>query len=614
MKLCSMNGPSESEVESLLMSPCWGPTQTSSQDQYLLDGHKLLLEHELDSLPSDADQKNSLDVLDNLLLNSSSLNALSDLKPLPPFTGYTGHLSINGISGHHYHAIAQRLPDESNNNYIQSAYQQHHQHQHQQQQQHQHQHQQSNNNNNNPNANPTSTTAATTTCSGTGGVGGGGGGGSGGSSQEHNIVSSSTCLPESVLSADADACLNDVKLFADSQLDSKLYSVADSCVINASNPGGNGGGGGVSSLASSGSTLTPIDQVADSLHGSGVRIYKDLTEYVDMNSIDDIAAIIGSAIADTTVPNQLDKEEGNDTRDSWMDLDAWIDGNCIQPEGKVLVSQQDTLSDFMLPHSPLPVHASSSTLQSLLSHGYMPLLQNRLQHGPPGAGNAPGGSSAAANALKSETPSSTSYCNELSAASSSCSPPGSVVSTTDNNLMINPRYLTNNPNPNQQQQQQQQQQQTAYQLTPNGLSGSGLKDGGLCSPDMLSNYPHTTSTTNAPTGTPKAKRSRAQKKSSQQQQQQQIQGDNGASQLNAMSPSGVASFNASDLSGLLGKEKPVHRCSICNRGFLNKSNIKVHLRTHTGEKPFRCDVCAKAFRQKAHLLKHQQIHKRIGRD
>lgn len=34
-----------------------------------------------------------------------------------------------------------------------------------------------------------------------------------------------------------------------------------------------------------------------------------------------------------------------------------------------------------------------------------------------------------------------------------------------------------------------------------------------------------------------------------------------------------------DLSGLLGKEKPVHRCTICNRGFLNKSNIKVHLRS-----------------------------------
>ncbi|XP_055677489.1 ichor [Lutzomyia longipalpis] len=507
MKYCSssnMTTQNESEVESLLMSPCWSQGQNGSQDQYMLEGHKLLLEHDLDSLPSDSEtQKGSIDVLDNLLLNSQSINSsLAELKPLPPFTGYTGHLSINGISGHHYHAIAQRLPEE-NNNYSQSTYQ-------------------------------ASSGGASTT--------------------DQNIVSSSTCLPDSVLNPDApDTCLQDVKLFSDSAIDSKMY-VADSCVMSGS------GGSGPDSVSS-------------------VRIYadsKDLTEY-DMSSIEDIAAIIGSAIADTTVPNQIENDDNADTRDSWMDLDAWIDGACVQQDGKLIVAQQDSMNEFILPHSP-GVQATGSTLQSLLTHGYMPLLQNRLQNGPP---------------IKVEAPtSSTSYCGDL--ISTSTSPPGSVVSTTDN-MMLNGRYLSN-------------QQSHHYQVNMTGSSGggsgggSGIKSDGLCSPELMGNYPHTT-TTSTPTSA-KNKRSRSQKKSQQQ-------GQLGAATTQASAVSYQAS---SDLSGLLSKEKPVHRCNICNRGFLNKSNIKVHLRTHTGEKPFRCEVCSKAFRQKAHLIKHQQIHKRIGRD
>ncbi|CRK98804.1 CLUMA_CG012148, isoform A [Clunio marinus] len=444
MVYCSstnMSSQNESEVESLLMSPCWN-SGTNGQD-YLLDGHKLLLDHDLESLPSDSEtQKSSLDMLDNLLSNSNNISSntnLAELKPLPPFTGYTGHLSINGISGHHYHAIAQRMPEENNNNYTQSSYQ-----------------------------NQCGTNNNTT---------------------DHNIVSSSTCLPDSVLNPDgADSCLSDVKLFSDNSIDGKIYSItsADSCVITS----------GPDSV-SNGNQHNNIN---------GARIFvdaKELAEY-DMSSIEDIAAIIGSAIADTTVPNNRSDngENGGDTRDSWMDLDAWIEDTVVPQDSKLIVSHNDALNDFILPHSPM--QSTGSTLQSLLTHGYMPLLQNRLQNGPP---------------IKIEAPTSTSYCNE-------------IISTVS----------SNGGNSHQQQMQQQVQNQTNVSVSAHGFQ------------------------------------------------------------------------SPNDLSGLLGKEKPVHRCTICNRGFLNKSNIKVHLRTHTGEKPFRCEICAKAFRQKAHLIKHQQIHKRIGRD
>jgi len=62
------------------------------------------------------------------------------------------------------------------------------------------------------------------------------------------------------------------------------------------------------------------------------------------------------------------------------------------------------------------------------------------------------------------------------------------------------------------------------------------------------------------------------------------------------------------------KEEPkkesrlLHYCHICSKGFKDKYSVNVHVRTHTGEKPFSCHLCGKCFRQKAHLAKHQQTH------
>lgn len=54
-------------------------------------------------------------------------------------------------------------------------------------------------------------------------------------------------------------------------------------------------------------------------------------------------------------------------------------------------------------------------------------------------------------------------------------------------------------------------------------------------------------------------------------------------------------------------EKP-HICEVCGKMFTSKRYLDTHIRTHTGEKPFKCNECGKCFTQHSTLIVHSRYH------